>query len=233
MNNRKIGIIIADSWEYDPFKKFASKYNPTEITERKNNVLSFTDKNGIEIICVECGIGKVNAAIAASYLIIERKVDAILNIGLSGAVSNVHRGDIVVGTEYQECDFDLTPINIEIGVKPDQEYIYSADEKLLNLAKKCEIDYCGKLGTGDYFLADSKKKKEVFDLFSLCAFDMETGAIGAVCHKYDIPFLCIRKISDECNEESCENYREMNGKREVHLSEIIEQLLDKIAESDF
>ena len=233
MKKHTIGFVIADSWEYEPFKKFAAKYNAVETKKRKNNVLSFTIDAEMKIVCVECGIGKVNAAIATSYLISEEKADTIINIGLSGAVDGVHRNDIVVGTQYQECDFDLTAIGVEAGVKPDQEYIYSADKKLLELAKECETDYFGKLGTGDMFLADSKLKKKFLELFSICSFDMETGAIAAVCHKYDTPFVCIRKISDDCDENAVENYRELNGKREVHLSEIAEQLLIKIAESDF
>ncbi len=225
----KIGFVIADNYEYDPFKKFASEFNSTEFRALKNNCIKFDFNEKIQVIGCECGIGKVNAALAAAYLINEEKVDMILNVGLSGAVQNVHRGFIVAGTEYIECDFDLTAIGYNLGVKPDQEYVYKADELLIQCAKTCSIDYFGKLGTGDIFLADSELKKKFRDTFDICSFDMETGAIAAVCHKADVPFLAIRKISDDCDENAVENYKDLNNKKEIHLSEVAGELLEKIS----
>lgn len=227
----KIGFVIADNYEYDPFKKFAGEYTPTEFRALSNNCIKFDFNEKIEVVAMECGIGKVNAAIATLYLINEEKVDAVLNVGLSGAVQNVRRNFIVAGTEYTECDFDLTAIGYDLGVKPDQEYVYSADKALLEKAKECSIDYFGKLGTGDIFLADSALKAKFRDTFGICSFDMETGAIAAVCHKADVPFLAIRKISDDCDENAVENYRELNDKKEVHLSEVAKEMLEKISES--
>lgn len=227
----KIGFVIADSYEYDPFKRFADEFNPTEFKALTNNCIRFNFNEKIEVVACECGIGKVNAAIAALYLINEEKVDTILNVGLSGAVQNVQRNFIVAGTEYTECDFDLTAIGYDLGVKPDQEYVYKADKKLIDMASKCSVDYFGKLGTGDIFLADSALKCKFRDTFGICSFDMETGAIAAVCHKAEVPFFAIRKISDDCDENAVENYKELNDKKEVHLSEVAREMLEKISES--
>ena len=130
-----------------------------------------------------------------------------------------------------ECDFDLTAIGYDLGVKPQNTYIYKADEKLLSIAKNCSVDYFGKLGTGDIFLADSALKAKFRDTFGICSFDMETGAIAAVCHKAQIPFLAIRKISDDCDENAVESYKELNDKKEVHLSEVAREILEKISEN--
>ena len=227
----KIGFVIADNYEFDPFKKFAGEFNPIEFTALKNNCVKFNFNEKIEVVATECGIGKVNAALATLWLINEEKVDIILNVGLSGAIQNVQKGFIVAGEEYIECDFDLTAIGYELGVKPDQEYIYSADSSLLEKVKKCSVDYIGRLGTGDIFLADSALKAKYRDTFGICSFDMETGAIAAVCHKAEIPFLAIRKISDDCDENAVENYKELNNKKEVHLSEVAKELIEKISES--
>ncbi len=228
----KIGFVIADNYEYDPFKKFAEEFNPTEYTALSNNCIRFNFNEKIEVVACECGIGKVNAAIATLYLIGEEKVDAVLNVGLSGAIQNVRKGFIVAGTEYTECDFDLTAIGYNLGVKPQDVYVYNADEKLVSLAKECSVDYFGKLGAGDIFLADSLLKAKYRDTFGICAFDMETGAIAAVCHKAQVPFLAIRKISDDCDENAVESYKELNDKKEVHLSEVAREMLEKISESE-
>lgn len=227
----KIGFVIADNYEYDPFRKIASEFVPEEFKALTNNCIRFDFNEKIQVIAMECGIGKVNAAIATLWLINEEKVDIILNVGLSGAVHNVQRNFIVAGTEYMECDFDLTAIGYDLGVKPQDVYIYKADEKLLSIAEQCSVDYSGKLGTGDLFLADSALKRKFRDMFGICSFDMETGAIAAVCHKAQVPFLAIRKISDDCDENAVENYKELNDKKEVHLSEVAVEILEKISEN--
>ncbi|MBQ7654174.1 MAG: 5'-methylthioadenosine/S-adenosylhomocysteine nucleosidase [Clostridia bacterium] len=230
MDAKKIGVVIADNWEFEPLKKWAGKYTFDEKTENKNEYIEL-DFDTLKIIAVKCGIGKVNAAFATSFLIFDKKCDIILNVGLSGAIKNLHKNDIVVGSEYIECDFDLTAIGRKLGEKPDQDYLYSADEKLLAFAEKCSIDSVCRLGTGDVFLADRELKNKYSSVFDISAFDMETAAIASVCHKTNTPFISIRKISDDCDENAMESYRELNKKKETHLSEILEELLLEIREN--
>ncbi len=226
----KIGFVIADEYEYEPFKKFASEFSPSEFKALGNNCIKFKFNEKIDVVGTECGIGKVNAAIATSYLIDTENVDIILNVGLSGAVQKVRKGFIVAGSEYRECDFNLTAIGYDLGVKPQERYIYSADEKLLKIAKKCSVDAFVPLGTGDIFLADSALKAKFRDLFGIYSFDMETGAIAAVCDKSGVPFLALRKISDDCDEGAVESYKDLNDKKEIHLSEVAREMLEKITE---
>lgn len=232
---KTVGIIFADSMEYLPFQKSAAEKGAKEGTLRGLNSTSYTvksDNNELDIVAVECGIGKVNAAFAAAVLITECKADIILNAGLSGAISKVKREDIVVGTSYMQCDLDLTAIGYKLAEKPDgEEYIHPADETLLELTKQIGSFHYGKLGTGDIFLTDKGKKELYKELFSLSAFDMETGAIASICRKCGIPFLSIRKISDDADDASSEAYREMNDRAEACLTEILEKLTEKICET--
>ncbi len=232
--NKKIGVILADVQEYIPFKNYFSEHLVKETKLGGDDAAVFElEKNGktAELIAVHCGIGKVNAANAAAALIYSFGVDTVLNAGLSGAVSKVNRGDIVAGTEYVECDVDLRAIGFDWGVKPDEEkFIRSADAELLKAVTSLE-NYkvkTGRLGTGDIFLADTKLKNEIKEQFSVVAFDMETGAIGTVCEKNGTAFLSIRKVSDDADDSSKDDYREMNDKQEVVLSQIVKDLVMKI-----
>ena len=231
MAAKKIGLVIADDFEFEPLKKWANKFNFTQSVENLNETVTFSFSENLEVIAVKCGIGKVNASFAASFLIFDKKCDIILNIGLSGAIKNLHKNDIVVGSEYLECDFDLTAIGRKLGEKPGQDCIYNADETLQSLVKNCSINNVCRLGTGDIFLADKVLKEKYASLFDICAFDMETGAIAGVCFKTQTPFVCIRKISDDCDESAYENYRELNNKKEIHLSEVLEESLFEIQEN--
>ena len=71
-----------------------------EIKEQKIYELNFiTGKiNNKEIILVEAGVGKVNAARTTQILIDNFELEAIINVGSAGAVNNeLSIGDIVIG----------------------------------------------------------------------------------------------------------------------------------------
>ncbi len=233
---KKIGLIFADSMEYSPFLAFAKEKNGEEFSLRGNDAVTFTmEKSGrvLEITGVKCGIGKVNAASAAAFLISDRQAQYILNAGLSGAVSGLKREDMIAASDYVECDFDLTAIGYDLGVKPDgQEYLYKADEKLLSYALESKGIIKAKTGTGDIFLTDSLRKKLYYDTFDIGAFDMETAAIASVCEKCRIPMLSVRKISDDADDCSVEDYREMNDRQETCLTELLESILIRLLSDD-
>lgn len=220
---KKIGVLIADVHEYNPFCKWATENGARTFTENGMNMLE-VDVFGVKLIAMMIGIGKVNAAIATTSIILKHGVEEIYNIGFSGAVKGVRRGDLVVGTSCTECDFDLTPLGYELGVKPDQKYVYETDPELIRLCKDMGL-HAGALGTGDMFLTSSKTKADFHDRFGICAFDMESGAIASVCDRYGIKSLSIRKISDDSEDTACEDYREMNKSEEMGLTDTLIALL--------
>ena len=234
--NKKIGMLFADTMEYGPFLQWAKENGGIESERRGNDSCSLTlSKDGrvLEIIGVRCGIGKVNAASATAFLIGEDNVDIILNAGLSGAVQKLRREDMIAVESYVECDYDLTAIGKPLGVKADgQKYIYSADEKLMSYALMSEGIIKAKAGTGDIFLTDKTKKELYRDTFGIESFDMETAAIAGVCDKCGIPMLSLRKISDDADDASVQDYREMNNRQEACLTELLANILLRIMEDD-
>ena len=234
--NITVGAIFADSMEYAPFLDWAKTQSYKEGSLFGNECVEVEYSVGdrkMTVIAVKCGIGKVNAAAAAAYLIGTRNVSCILNAGLSGAVSGLKREDMVAAESYVECDFDLTAIGYGLGVKPDgQEYILKADEKLLSYALESKGIIKAKVGTGDIFLTDAVRKKLYLDTFGIGAFDMETAAIASVCEKCDVPMLSVRKISDDADDCSVEDYREMNDRQESCLTELLESILMRLLADD-
>ena len=226
---KKIGVILADTQEYLPFVKFYSHLPAEELTVGSNKTTVFKSGDK-EIVAIHCGIGKVNAASAAAALIYRFGCDTVLNAGLSGAVSCFRREDLVAGTSYVECDFDLTAIGYALGKKPDEESVHKADEKLLEYAVSLTDFHVkqGALGTGDIFLTDKEKKQLFKDTFGIAAFDMESAAIAAVCSKNGVSFLSVRKISDDADDASCDDYREMNNRQEAVLAQVISGIIEKM-----
>lgn len=223
----KIGFVIADDNEYIPFLAFAKEQGAKESVRRGKESIEFSYA-GKEIVAVKAGIGKVNAAAVAAFLIADDKVDAIMSFGLSGAISGLSKNDIVAGTSYTECDFDLTAIGYELGVKPQKKYVYEADKALLEAAMKIEGMKTAVCGCGDLFLADKERKELYKKTFNITEFDMETGAEASVCYDAGVPFLAIRQISDTADDTAADSYRELNDSQPVELTEVIKQLIEKL-----
>lgn len=228
MSNLKIGIVVADVDEYLPFVEDVKIYNPKKYDYYGKDAITFNiDDN--EIICILCGIGKVNAATAAAFL--ADRCDIILNYGLSGGISRVRRGEISLPDKYLEHDFDLTVIGYKPCEKPRQEYIYSADQKLLSLAKELFSGVVGTAVCGDRFVSSDKDRRFLKDTFNAVSCDMETGAIASVCHLADIPFMAIRRISDDAGDEAVESYNDMNKNEGETLSQLFIKYLNFVCES--
>lgn len=223
----KIGFVIADENEYYPFLAFAKENGAKESIRRNRESVEFSYM-GKDIVAVKAGIGKVNAATVAAFLIADDKVDAIMSFGLSGAISGLAKNDIVAGSTYTECDFDLTAIGYGLGVKPQNKYVYEADEKLLKAALEIDGIKAVACGCGDLFLADKARKDLYKETFAIQEFDMETGAEASVCHDAGIPFLAIRQVSDTADDTAAESYRELNRQQPADLTEIIKKLIEKL-----
>ena len=91
-----VGIIFAMEEELLALKKYMKlnkEYNIFELKFYEGKI------NGVDVVLVESGIGKVNAARTTQILIDNMKVDYIFNIGVAGGVdNNLDVLDIVIAT---------------------------------------------------------------------------------------------------------------------------------------
>ena len=204
----RVGFIICDPDEYkqlknliiSPIKSFKDKgfFGDKFIIEK--------ERHKIEVNTICSGLGKVNAASAAMYLICNG-INVIFNSGYSGGFVDTKDCNVVIGDKFVEHDFDLTPLGYKPSQKPGQDYIWTADSKLLNSLKafynKAQV---GTFVTGDSFICSEEKGRELVNNFSAIACDMESAAIASVCGRANVKFASIRIISDGGNNESVETY---------------------------
>ncbi len=196
MDKQKTVILVADIDEYVNFQKRFMELGAKE--EKSVFKLCHKLENEKQIITSVCfGIGKVNAATAATYFAAQG-YNFFLNYGYSGGVSKVKKGDIVIADSFLEHDFDLTAIGYAPCEKPSQQYIYQADEKVLQFCKNKfpSVKY-GRAVCGDSFICDDNKRRYLSQEFSAVSCDMETAAIASVANLFGIPLLSIREISDD------------------------------------
>ena len=204
---KKLGLVIADSDEYVHIEKALGEcLAPCDVCGLMGHKAVLLTKNGeVELRIICSGIGKVNAAIAATLIVNE--CDVIVNAGLSGGFGDVKKYDLVVGTLFYEHDFDLTAIGYKPSQKPGQTEILSADNALVDdIVAKFPFVKAGAFVTGDSFICDKNKHDALSQLFNPVACDMESAAVAEVAKRFNKPFVSIRMVSDGADDNSAETY---------------------------
>ena len=198
-----IGIIFAMKEELDEFLKLVSNVQEKKIFDLTFYNCNLENKN---LVLVESGVGKVNAARTTQVLIDKMNVDFVFNIGVAGSVSNyVNVLDIVIGNKMVQHDFDITAFNHEKGYIPNVGVYISSDNKLLDVARsiKTEVNiHEGVIASGDIFVTEPEMSRKIFNKFNALAVEMEGASIAQVCYLCNIPYLVIRSISDSPNSNS-------------------------------
>ena len=212
-----LGIIGAMEIEVNRIKEQMEDVSVTD----KAGMSFFEGKwNGNDVVVVRSGIGKVNAAVCAQILADTFHADAIINTGIAGSLKNeINIGDIVLSTDAIQHDMDAQGFGYAPGVIPQMEVSdFQADEKLIELAKKCCAEVCpdiqvftGRVVSGDLFISDKKKKEWLSSQFEgLCA-EMEGAAIAQASYLNHVPFLIIRAISDKADDSATMDYPEFEA----------------------
>ncbi|MBQ2863356.1 MAG: 5'-methylthioadenosine/adenosylhomocysteine nucleosidase [Clostridia bacterium] len=162
---------------------------------------------GREVVVCTCGIGKVFAAICTEAMIINYKVELVINTGVAGALSDkLDVCDVVVSTAVVQHDMDTSPLGDPVGLISGINRVYfdahaeSAD-KLAGITASLGINTLrGVVASGDQFIAGADAKERIKANFpdAVCA-EMEGGAIGHCAYVNDTPFVVLRAISDKAD----------------------------------
>jgi len=204
---KKIGLIGAMEEEIDILK---NEMTLKEIVRKAKLDFYVGSLKGADIVIVRSGIGKVNAAMATQILISDFNADVLINTGVAGGIKpGIKVGDIVISSDTMEYDIDVTAFGYEPGIIPRMEKsIFKADGKLVELAKKVAKNiadgsaYVGRIISGDKFVVSKEEARKLGEMFNAYAVEMEGAAIAHVAYLNNIPFVIIRSISDNANEEA-------------------------------
>ncbi|MBL7758940.1 MAG: hypothetical protein JNL59_16140 [Chitinophagaceae bacterium] len=139
------------------------------------------------------GIGKVAATYALTKAIHTQKPKLIVNLGSAGS-NFFKRGTVVCCTQFIQRDMDVRPLGFELyetplsGLPPVLKYGLTMD----GLPE-------GICGTGDHF--DTNHTTTAYNLV-----DMEAYALALVAMQENIPFLCLKYISDGADGSAAEDW---------------------------
>lgn len=211
-----IGIICALKIEVDGLKALMEK---PEVTQKAGLEFISGKIYGKDVALLECGRGKVNAAVGTQIMIDLFKPDVVINSGIAGSLSkNLIIGDIVISSDCVEHDINCTaleetrgeirfPNEKRIDIPADKEICKKLAECCNSLGSHVNI---GRVASGDIFIVYRRQRESIaFEFDALCC-EMEGGAVGHVCYMNKVPFAIIRSISDDFKFNKPENYEEFS-----------------------
>ncbi|MBC3798123.1 5'-methylthioadenosine/adenosylhomocysteine nucleosidase [Acetobacterium tundrae] len=167
-----------------------------------------------EVVTVQCGIGKVNAAMCTQVLIDIFKVKAIINVGVAGAVHpDLEIGDIVISEDSCQYDMDARAFGHPLGEIPNMDItFFKADKTLIKLAEEAAVGLkapyrIGRIMTADLGVDSKAIKEKLFAEFGGLCCEMEGAAVGQVAVFNQVPYLVIRSISDQADANLSNDYK--------------------------
>ena len=180
---------------------------------------------GTEVVTAVCGIGKVFAAICAQTMILRYKADVIINTGVAGTLSDkVGVLGTVVATGLVQHDMDTTYFGDPKGMISGINIVeFKTDVDVSRkICENIKGNYIlGTIASGDVFVADEEKKKEIAETFGAVACEMEGAAIAQVCYVNNTPFCVVRSISDGADGDKELSYEAFRERAAQQSSEII------------
>ncbi len=231
---KRIGILGAMDEEVALLKASLS-----DLKETQWKHLTFYEGhlNGIEVILVKCGIGKVAAAIATAVLIEQYAPDAVVNTGSAGGFDqNLNIGDLVIASHVIHHDVDLTHFGYTLGQCAGMPEHYSCDEALIETATLAAAEIAsqqstkGLICTGDAFIGSDDAVAQLRKNFpDMKAVEMEGAAIGQTCHLLGTPFLVIRSLSDIAGKTSSVSFKEYLDTAAKHSAELVMAMISRLA----
>ncbi|CDG55318.1 5'-methylthioadenosine/S-adenosylhomocysteine nucleosidase [Halomonas sp. ATBC28] len=231
---KRIGIIGAMAQEVSTL---VSQLDNPQRYEHAGFVFHTGTRYGLEVIVLQSGIGKVNAAVGTAILLERHQPDAIINTGSAGGfAADLAIGDVIISDEVRHHDVDAVVFGYEIGQVPGMPAAYLADKSLREVARNAIVSLGevqvreGLIATGDAFMADPARVDATRAQFpSMLAVEMEGAAIAQTCHLYQCPFVVIRALSDIPG--SGDNHLSFDEFLEVaadHSSRMVDQMLKQL-----
>ena len=207
----KLGIIGAMDMEVEIL--VASLENQKEHTVAGSRFYEGS-LNGLDAVVVQCGIGKVNAAMCAQIMCSVFGVTHLVNTGVAGSLCNeLDIGGILVSVDAMHHDFDCTPVGYIPGQIPGMGALaFPADETLsaaaFEAAERVNPGHTktGRVASGDQFIAGKEIKEKIISVTAAKCTEMEGAAIAQVAHRNGVPFVVLRAISDKADDSAEMDY---------------------------
>ena len=206
-----LGIIGAMQVEVDLLlKAMDRKYGKTIA----GSVFYEGTLEGLPVVVVQCGVGKVNAAICAQILCDCFHVTHLVNTGIAGSLcADLDIGELVVSTDAMYHDMNCVNFGYPMGQVPGMDVLtFPADKDMIDYAFAAAESVNpghtkkGRIASGDQFVAEKELKDRIIaNTQGLCT-EMEGAAIAQTAYRNNVPFVILRAISDKADNSANMDY---------------------------
>ena len=226
-----IGIIGAMADEVALLQK---EMKAEEIIEKAGMRFHKGQLCGKDVVVVQSGIGKVNAALCAQILVDVFQVEILINTGIAGSLdAQIDIGDMVISTDAVQHDMDTTIFGDPLGQVPNMDtFSFPADEKLVELARKVNEEtnpdiqtFTGRIVSGDQFISSKEIKEHLVSTFGAKCTEMEGAAIAHAAYLNKVSCVIIRAISDKADNSAEMDYPTFEKMAVLHSSRLVKGLL--------
>ncbi len=182
---------------------------------------------GEALVLAQAGIGKVNAAAAATLLLSVFGATRLIFCGVAGGLDPdlpvgavlladrlaIHDYGVMAGGRLTATASGLVPLGApELeSLSPVPAEVRAVLEQLADTLRT-QVEAPVRLGgivTADYFLNCAETRASLHARFAAQAIDMESGAVNQVAEAWGAPLYVIRTLSDLAGEESHLTYPQM------------------------
>lgn len=209
----KLGIIGAMDVEVATLKACMTQKTETTVA---GSVYCEGLLEGLAVVVVQCGVGKVNAALCVQILCSTFGVTHVVNTGIAGSLhAELDIGDFVISQDAVYHDFDCHILNpaYVVGQVPGLSVRkFPADEALVRLAFAAADSLCpghariGTVASGDQFVCTKEQKENIVENTGALCTEMEGAAIGHGAWRNGVPYVVIRAISDKADDSAQMDY---------------------------
>ena len=169
---------------------------------------------GLNVTVVQCGVGKVNAALCAQILCDCFGVTHLVNTGIAGSLcADLDIGDLVVSQDAMYHDVDAEAFGYPVGKVPGMDVTaFPADDALIGYAFAAAEAVnpghtkIGRVASGDQFVASREVKERIIEITKALCTEMEGAAIAQTAYRNQLPFVILRAISDKADDSTTMDY---------------------------
>ena len=182
--------------------------------EKAGSVFYEGTLNGLDVVVVQCGVGKVNAAMCTQILCDLFNVTHLVNTGIAGSLcADLDIGDLVVSTDAMYHDVDAVHFGYPMGKVPGMDTTeFPADKTMMDYAFAAAEAVNpghtrkGRVASGDQFVAEKPLKEKIIAVTGGLCTEMEGAAIAQTAYRNQLPFVILRAISDKADDSAEMDY---------------------------
>ena len=206
----KLGIIGAMEQEVETLLSLLEERN---TTTHAGVAFHQGRLDGKDVVVVQCGIGKVNAALCVQMLCDFYQVTHLVNTGIAGSLdAALDIGDLVISVDAMYHDVDVTNFGYVPGQMAGMPASFPADSALVNAAFAAAEAVnpghtrLGRVASGDQFVCEQGLKDKIIAITGAACTEMEGAAIAQAAYRNGVPFVIIRAISDKADNSADMDY---------------------------